>query len=275
MTIGVSHRALALAVLEAATPDGKTAAAANACEVATFGEVRIDRTERFAPPIRPGRPQRPELVAPKDTPRRRLSSPEGRAILIHAVAHIELNAIDLAFDMSARFSGEIEDLGLDAAAFVADWFEVGADEARHFRLLADRLAELGHEYGDWPAHDGLWRAAESTSDDVAARLAIAPLVLEARGLDVTPGMISKLRDAGDELSAVALSTIYAEEVDHVRKGVNWFRRVCEARRVEPESAFKRYVSERFNGPLKPPFNATARERAGMPPSYYANADVAV
>ncbi|MEM9706307.1 MAG: ferritin-like domain-containing protein [Pseudomonadota bacterium] len=217
----------------------------------------------------PARPPKPDLAPPREMKRRRLSSPAGRIALLHAVAHIEFNAINLAFDMATRFAREIDDLGLDAAAFVSDWVRIGADEARHYLLIDDLLAQRGAGYGDLPAHDGLWQAARETSDFVDARLAIAPMVLEARGLDVTPGMISNLSDVGDTAGADALGVIYREEIDHVLTGRHWFEMVCEAKRVDPVSHFRALVASRFSGGLKPPFNHEARELAGFSAAYYS------
>jgi len=258
----------ALAVLETADPAGKCAAARAAFAGLQLDGGFVDATGWVDPPARPSRPERPELRPPGEVPRRRLGSPAGRFALLHAIAHIELNAIDLAFDMALRFAGEIARLDLDAGAFVRDWFEVGAEEARHFAMLADRLHDLGGAYGDLPAHDGLWRAAARTADDVLARLAIAPLVLEARGLDVTPGMIARLEAAGDKESAGVLGVIFREEIDHVAKGAAWFERVAAARGQEPVAAFRRLVASRFDGELKPPFNDEARAAAGLPGVYY-------
>ena len=185
-----------------------------------------------------------------------------RIALLHALAHIELNAIDLAWDIAARFPGQ-------PRAFYDDWVAVGADEARHFLMLSDRLDACGAAYGDLPAHDGLWQAAMDTADDLLARLAVVPLVLEARGLDVTPAMIERLERAGDDASAAILAVIYREEVGHVATGMRWFMHVCGERGVEPETTWKAIVAQRFRGRIKPPFNIEARERAGLPASYYA------
>lgn len=219
-------------------------------------------------PDRPARPLKPALVPPVDVPRRRMSTAPGRFALLHAVAHIEFNAIDLAFDMAARFASEIDKLGLDYHGFIDDWFSVGQDEARHFKMISDRLGDLGGAYGDLPAHDGLWDAALDTRDGVLARLAVAPMVLEARGLDVTPGMIEKLTAAGDALSADILATIYKEEVAHVALGVKWFNLICAKRQLIPETVFKDLVKQSFKGKLKPPFNHEARTAAGLPEAFY-------
>ncbi len=218
-------------------------------------------------PDRPARPERPELVPPHKVAKRGLGSPEGRAALLHAIAHIELNAIDLAADMIARFAGapEVKNVRAD---FVADWSSVCDDEARHFLMIEARLGELGYTYGDFPAHDGLWEAAMSTRHDIGARLAIAPLVLEARGLDVTPGMIRKLDGVGDRASADVLRVIYAEEVAHVECGVRWFHKVADSREMTRDSYFDQLVREHFKGRVKPPFNVDARDRASFPRKYY-------
>ena len=214
-------------------------------------------------PARPNRPDRPKLLRPRDMPRRRLASEKGRLALIHAIAHIELNAIDLAWDLIIRFTGA----GLPRE-FYDDWVEVGGDEARHFNMLQKYLERHGSSYGDLPAHDGLWEAAESTADDILARLAIVPLVLEARGLDTTPGAIKKLKSAGDEMAASVLETICREEIPHVAVGVKWFDYICERRGLEPARTFQDLVGKRFKGLLKPPFAIEARTAAGFPRSYY-------
>lgn len=216
------------------------------------------------PPVRPGRPARPELKPPRDVPRRRIGpSAGGRIALLHAIAHIELNAIDLALDMACRYA----DADLPRA-FFDDWLGVADDEARHFLMLNDRLAKLDATYGDLPAHDGLWQAAQETAHDLLARLAIAPLVLEARGLDVTPAMIDRLRAVGDDESADAFAIIMHDEVGHVRVGKRWFDYVCGLQRLDPVSSWHRLVGTYFRGPLKPPFNIAAREAAGFAAAFY-------
>ena len=219
-------------------------------------------------PDRPARARRPELVPPANVPRRRLGSPHGRAALLHAVAHIELNAIDLAADMVSRFGHHPDIADTDRENFITDWIEVCHDEARHFGLLAERMRALDVEYGDLPAHDGLWEAAYSTKDNFAARLAIAPMVLEARGLDVTPAMIEKLNKVGDLESVEILKIIYNDEIGHVAKGARWFQNLAQTRQKEPESFFHNLVREYFKGQLKPPFNIQARTLAGLKQGYY-------
>jgi uncharacterized ferritin-like protein (DUF455 family) len=217
-----------------------------------------------AMPLRPARPARPLLLAPNAMPKRgKAQSPRGRIALLHALAHIEFVAIDLALDMAGRFGGQMP------PEFTGDWLAVAADEAMHFALLARRLAGLGAVYGDLPAHDGLWEAAESTRHDLAARLAIVPMVLEARGLDVTPPMIERMRIAGDETSARILERIFSDEIRHVRCGTAWFQRVCEMAGSEPTAHWHGLVETHFRGVLKPPFNDSARQAAGLPRDFYA------
>ena len=256
-----SLAAAAVAVLEAAEPAGKTALSFATAQTWRDGSLEVGSA---MPPDNPARPARPRLMAPRHMPRRRAGgTPQSRIALLHAVAHIELNAIDLAWDIIARFTAE----GLPRA-FYDDWVGVAAEEAAHFTLLSHRLEALGAAYGELPAHGGLWEAAENTAGDLAARLAVVPLVLEARGLDVTPAMIERLRRAGDEESAAALEVIYAEEIGHVAVGCRWFNHVCVARALDPQATFHRLVRERYAGVLKPPFNSDARNRAGLPPGFY-------
>ncbi|WP_373088499.1 ferritin-like domain-containing protein [Sneathiella sp.] len=215
------------------------------------------------PPDRPARPTRPELLTPPEMPRRRGHSPEARAQLLHAVLHIELNAIDLAWDMVARFTGEA--LPRD---FYDDWVKVGDEEAKHFGLLATRLADLGFAYGDFPAHDGLWEAALDTKDDLASRLAIVPMVLEARGLDVTPAMINRFAGIGDQKSVRLLEIILEDEIGHVAIGSRWFRYHCHIHQRDQRTTWQALVQKYFKGLIKPPFNETARASAGLPADYY-------
>jgi len=213
----------------------------------------------------PGRPERPRLVAPRDLPRRGLAGDEGRAALVHAVAHIEFNAINLAWDAVARFRGM-------PAAYYRDWVGVAVDEARHFGMLAGRLAELGCAYGDFDAHDGLWEMAVKTADSCLARMALVPRVLEARGLDVTPGMIVRLRAVGDETTAAILEIILREEVAHVAAGSRWFAWCCEREGVDAQSTFHALIDKHLRGSLRGPFNTEARLRAGFSAAELARLD---
>ncbi len=260
----------ALSVLMTADPAGKAACARRVAADWRAGALALP--ERGAPgiaPDRPARPDKPVLAPPSGVPKRKLGSRQGRFALLHAVAHIEFNAIDLTFDLVARFGGDARISDEDRAAFISDWITVGDDEARHFGLLGERLTALGGAYGDLPAHDGLWSAAEATKDDLPARLAIAPMVLEARGLDVTPVMIERLRAAADEESAGALEIIYTEEVAHVAAGRRWFDAVVSAEGHDPRVRFQTLVRQYFRGALKPPFNIPARDRANLPEDWYA------
>lgn len=216
---------------------------------------------RAAPRDRPRRPDRPELMRPRDMPKRgKAQSEAGRIALLHALAHIELNAIDLAADILVRFPGANMPMG-----FYNDWITVLDEEAKHFALLSARLSDIGTAYGDLPAHDGLWQAAQDTDDDLLARLAIVPLVLEARGLDVTPKMIESLHRAEDTASAEILEVIYRDEIGHVSIGRKWFEYVCEG---DPVATWRAIVKERFRGALKPPFNDAARTEAGFGAAFY-------
>jgi uncharacterized ferritin-like protein (DUF455 family) len=216
-----------------------------------------------APPLHPARPDRPELLSPRDVPKRKPGSPEGRIALLHAVAHIELNAVDLHWDIIARFT-EIEmPLG-----FYDDWVKAADEESKHFNLVSDCLEKLGSHYGALPAHAGMWRAAEDTAEDFLGRLAIVPMVLEARGLDVTPGMIALFEKAGVDHAVDALKTIYAEEVGHVAYGSKWFNFLCGRANEDPKERFHALVQTYFHGGLKPPFNEEKRAEAGLPPDFY-------
>jgi uncharacterized ferritin-like protein (DUF455 family) len=215
------------------------------------------------PPDRPGRPDRPELRPPRDVPRRRPGSPQGRIALLHALAHIELNAVDLHWDIIARFTRVPMPMG-----FYDDWVKAADEESKHFNMLCDVLEHFGSHYGALPAHAGMWQAAEDTRDDLMGRLAVVPMVLEARGLDLTPGMIEAFVKAGEARAEAALRTIYAEEVGHVAYGSKWFHFLCGRENSDPKDAFHALVRRYFHGALKPPFNEEKRAEAGMPPDFY-------
>lgn len=229
-----------------------------------WAEERLAIGDACADLGRPSRPAEPRLVPPKDVPRRRINrGSSGRIALLHALAHIELNAVDLAADMIARFATQST-----PRAFCEDWLKVLDEEGRHFLLVSDRLEALGSHYGAHPAHDGLWEAAETTAGDLMARLAVVPLVLEARGLDVTPAMIAKLKQVEDPESAAVLAVIYEEEIGHVAIGRRWFAWTAEARGLDPWEVWPQLVRKHFRGSLKPPFNHAGREAAGIPRSGY-------
>lgn len=251
----------AAAVLLTADPAEKAAASRE--YAAAWRDGRLAHVFPSMMPVRPARAPHPELLPPSRMPRRgRAGSDRSRIALLHALAHIELNAIDLAWDAVGRFGAEMP------RTFAADWVTVGDDEARHFGLLACRLEDLGAAYGDLPAHDGLWEAAMATAHDLVARLAVVPLVLEARGLDVTPATEARLRAAGDSASADIIHTIYVDEITHVAVGNHWFRHLCGIRRIDPAATFKSTVGSHFRGSLKRPFNDSARIEAGLTPDFY-------
>ena len=204
----------------------------------------------------PGRPQRPRLVPPRDLPRRRLGSTLGRATLLHALAHIEFNAINLAWDAVYRFR-DMPD------AFYADWASVAVEEAYHFRLLCERLEALGFGYGDFDAHDGLWEMACKTAHDPLVRMALVPRVLEARGLDVTPGIMQRLQQAGDNAAVEVLKIILHDEIGHVEIGTRWFRYLCAERGLDPEATFAQLLHQYMKGQVKKPFHYQARKQAGF------------
>ncbi len=212
--------------------------------------------------IIPGRPDRPLLVTPSALKRRSLASTEGRAVLIHALAHIEFNAINLALDAASRFVDVPK-------VFVTDWIRVASEEALHFELLSAHLDELGFQYGDFPAHDGLWEMAERTQDDVLARMALVPRTLEARGLDASPAIRDKLRQAGDVSGANIVQRILDDEIGHVAIGNQWFRYFCAARGVDPMKHFAELCVTYRAPTLRSPFNVTARQAAGFTPEEIA------
>ncbi|MEJ5991686.1 ferritin-like domain-containing protein [Ramlibacter sp. PS3R-8] len=222
-------------------------------------ELSLSPTAPVADSALPGRPALPRLVHPARVPRRSPANPAGLAALLHAIAHIELNAINLALDAAWRFEGMPD-------AFHLDWVRVAAEEAYHFTLLVDHLATLGHQYGDFDAHDGLWAMCEKTADDVVARMALVPRTLEARGLDATPQIQDKLRQVGSPAALRAveiLDVILRDEVGHVAVGNRWYRWLCERDALDPVAHYPLLV-ERYCAPrLYPPFNRAARLEAGF------------
>lgn len=215
------------------------------------------------PPMRPSRPDVPRLLDPRDVPRRRPGTPEGRQAILHAVAHIELNAVDLHWDIIPRFTEVDMPLG-----FYDDWVKAADEESKHFNLMCDCLEAQGSHYGAMDAHAGMWRAAEDTAEDFMGRLAVVPMVLEARGLDVTPGMIKIFQNAKDTQAIEALELIYSEEVSHVAYGSKWFHFLCGRHNLDPKETFHALVRTYFHSTLRPPFNEEKRADAGMPPDFY-------
>jgi len=214
-------------------------------------------------PARPARPDSPELLPANRMPKRgKAGSLRGRIAMLHALAHIEFAAIDLAFDLVGRFGAEFP------PEFIGDWLSVGADEAMHFALLSRRLGQLGSHYGALPAHGGLWEAAEETAHDALARLAIVPMVLEARALDITPLTIERFAGVGDQPSAALLTRIMTDEIRHVAFGTKWFSYAANRGGLVPPDHYKVLVERHFRGRLKPPFNDSARRQAGLTRDYY-------
>lgn len=246
----------ARACLEVCDPDSKVVLTQQAVRQWRGGRLSLQSRACPAPVLVPGRPTRPCLVPPKALPRRKLTSPQGRAALLHAIAHIEFNAINLAWDAVYRFREMPAD-------YYDDWVKVAGEEAYHFHLLRDRLRVLGYDYGDFDAHDGLWQMARRTAHDVLVRMALVPRVLEARGLDVTPGMMDRLRKAGDEASADILAVILRDEVGHVAIGSRWFRYVCESRALDPQLTFYELLAQYMGGRVRGPFYREARLQAGF------------
>ena len=216
-----------------------------------------------SPPDQPAHPAKPDLLSPRDVPKRKPGTAKGRIALLHAVAHIELNAVDLHWDIIARFGHIQMPIG-----FYDDWVKSAAEESKHYNLICDCLEDMGSFYGDLPAHAGMWRAAEDTAHDFLGRLDVVPMVLEARGLDVTPGMITLFEKAGATDAVDALKIIYAEEVAHVAYGSKWFNFLCGRDNLDPKDVFHDLVRKYFKGGLKPPFNEEKRADAGLPPDFY-------
>lgn len=256
-----------MAVEVLTTADGRAKTALSHQHAAAWFAARAAGTApeigAATPPLQPARPAKPELLSPRDVPRRRPGSPQGRIALLHAVAHIELNAVDLHWDIIARFAATPMPPG-----FYDDWVKAADEESKHFNLVCDCLEAMGSHYGALPAHAGMWRAAEDTAGDFMGRLAVVPMVLEARGLDVTPGMIEIFRQAGESDTVAALEVIYAEEVGHVAYGSKWFHFLCGRHDRDPKEIFHALVRRYFHSALKPPFNEEKRAEAGLPPDFY-------
>ncbi len=268
MTVTLTQ--MACAVLETADARAKTALSrelAAQWRASRDGSIAPIAIGTAAPALRPARPSKPDLLAPRDVPRRKPGTPQGRRAILHAVAHIELNAVDLHWDIIARFGHIPMPIG-----YYDDWVKAADEESKHFNLIADVLDAMDCPYGTLPAHAGMWRAAEDTASDHMGRLAVVPMVLEARGLDVTPGMIDVFRRATDEPSApdavAAMEVIYAEEVHHVAYGSKWFHFLCGRQDIDPTQAFHTLVRRYFHGNLRPPFNEEKRAEAGIPPDFY-------
>jgi len=225
---------------------------------ARFDSQQLDLsvTDVIEPIITPGRPKTPKLVSPREVPRRNLATDGGRVALIHAIAHIEFNAINLALDAMYRFQDRPEENN-------KDWMQVAFEEAQHFTMLRLRLQELNSDYGEFDAHNGLWEMAIKTQESVVARMALVPRVLEARGLDVTPGMIKRLQGHGDMATVKILKIIFEQEIGHVAIGSRWFNYTCKLENISPEEKFVNLLSEYMPGELRGPFELDARRQAGF------------
>jgi len=253
-------RTAALAALACADPDQKSALVARLHAARRAGEASLNTGAVLRDPgDLPGRPVRPELVHARDVASRGVGSVEGRAALLHALAHIEFNAINLALDALWRFAGM-------PTAYYDDWLLVAAEEALHFNLLRERLRAHGHDYGDFTAHNGLWDMAERTAADPLARMALVPRTMEARGLDVTPAIRAKLASAGDAASAAVLDIILRDEIGHVRIGNRWYDALCAAAGLAPDEAHGQIAASYGVGLPRAPFNTVARLDAGFTPA---------
>jgi uncharacterized ferritin-like protein (DUF455 family) len=248
---GLAHQ-----VLLATEPENKCRLVFELSRLWHAGELGFTASASVMDVTAVGRPDKPALTRPRSVARRSLHTAEGRKAFMHAIAHIEFNAINLACDAVHRFHSMPRE-------YYGDWIKVAADEARHFGLLQEYLHKLGCHYGDFPAHGGLWDMAGRTAHDVLARMALVPRVLEARGLDVTPAMIQRLQAIGDTDAAGILQIIYQEEIEHVAAGSRWFRYLCAQRGLEPRRTFRELVEKHFTGELRGPFNMSARLAAGF------------
>ncbi|MER2511161.1 MAG: ferritin-like domain-containing protein [Nitrosomonas ureae] len=220
------------------------------------GLLSLESKNAPKPVDEPGRPDNPILVSPGDVPKRRMGTPAGLVALIHAVTHIEFNAINLAWDAVYRFRDMPQQ-------FYSDWVQIAIEEAYHFQLLRQRLNELSSDYGELPAHNGLWDTARRTAFDPLVRMALVPRVLEARGLDVTPGIIERLRQAGDDRTIAVLKIILRDEVGHVAIGSHWFKYLCQQRELDSEQLFLELINQYFTGQVCGPFHYEARQKAGF------------
>lgn len=246
----------ALACIEISDPFEKAA-----CTRELYQQWHLNKlnTESLNDPVRiinPGRPDQPQLVHPKKVPKRSIHSKQGLMRLAHAIAHIEFNAINLALDAVYRFRKMPRE-------YYSDWLQVAMEESRHFIMLADYLETNQTHYGDFNAHNGLWEMAIKTDSDVMVRMALVPRVLEARGLDVTPGMISRLKAAGEQALVEILEIIHQEEIGHVLIGTRWFNYICHQRNLSPRNIFSQLLSEHMSGAIQGPFDSESRGKAGF------------
>ena len=242
--------------IEASSPLEKIKLSYETAELWQKQQLSLDKVAPILKFETPGRPEKPELVPPRELNRRKITSKEGHAALLHSICHIEFNAINLAWDAVYRF----QDM---PTQFYDDWINVAKEEAYHFELLSEHLASLGYAYGDFTAHNGLWESALETAFDPMVRMALVPRVLEARGLDVTPGIVKKLQGIGDNRAVEILAIIHRDEIGHVEAGTTWFRYLCEQRQLNSEEVFKNLINEYMQGRLRGPFDHDVRKRAGF------------
>jgi len=247
---------MAAACLKAADADDKLRLIRDLVQAHRLQTTHVDAGARLPEIDQPGRPQKPQLVRSNKMPRRGFGTLEGRAIMMHAITHIEFNAINLALDAIQRFPDMPQD-------YYTDWLQVAAEEAYHFELIRAHLRHLGGEYGDYVAHGGLWEMCEKTTSDVLQRMALVPRVLEARGLDVTPGIQKKLAQAGDHHAVSILDIIFRDEIKHVAVGNRWYRYCCEQRGLDAVATFTELLTEFYPKGLMGPYNLVAREQAGF------------
>lgn len=247
---------LAETCIAASSVDEKIRLTYEAAEAWQQGQLSLENINPILTFDNPGRPDKPELVPPRELNRRKITSPVGHAALIHSICHIEFNAINLAWDAVYRFQDMPE-------GFYADWVRVAKEEAYHFELLSEHLVSLQHTYGDFTAHNGLWESALETAFDPMVRMALVPRVLEARGLDVTPGIVKKLKNIGDDRAVEILAIVHRDEIGHVETGTRWFRYLCEQRDLNSEEVFKDLINKYMKGVLRGPFDHDVRKRAGF------------
>lgn len=253
----IEMRLLALRCLAERDAKVKSAAVRRLAQDSAAGVVGLDAVAMLtATQFIPGYPDKPALVSPREVARRAMNTPEGRAAMVHAMAHIEFNAINLALDAIWRFQGMPNE-------YYIDWLRVAEDEALHFDLLSAHLEKLGYAYGDFPAHNGLWDWVEKTQHDLMARMALLPRTMEARGLDVTPGMKAKLVQAGDDAIGVIMDVILRDEIGHVAIGIRWFDYLCDLQELESVATYHRIVTEYGAQIPRGPFNLEARRAAGF------------
>lgn len=245
-----------LAALNEPDPAKKCVLAEALYQAWLAGGVGMDEGVPVAAIAEPGRPAKPILVPPLDVPRRKITSAIGRAALLHAIAHIEFNAINLALDAAYRFRGMPRE-------FYGDWLKVAAEEALHFSLVRGHLQSLGYDYGDFAAHNGLWEMAVKTAHDPLVRMALVPRVLEARGLDAQPAIAGKFKSVKDQRAVEILGVIERDEIGHVAIGSRWFLYLCEQRGLEPLETFRKLLKQYDAPPLKPPFNIPGRKAGGF------------